>query len=137
MAKKIEHVSQENCHSCVHACLAMVSGLELEETLEFLPDREVHTSEFLSALEEMDIPHVKKRNNELREGKCYVVAVPSLNRPRGMHMLLIDRRWGRLVVHDPCNGHPDLEAYSADGSDLRSWSDTIQVVPKDRSNRCT
>lgn len=102
----IIHQQQPTEDSCVSACIAMLTGMDVNEVVqkfhslylnsymtpyEYLTDRQVCLERLYS-------------DSNINESNIYMVAVPNLDQIARMHSVLVDRRDGKFVVYDPKKG---------------------------------
>lgn len=105
IVKEIKLVKQPTPWSCAHSCLAMVTGVPVQEIIdEFVLERGLTTTETLRWLVRHDImpvPDVAAVGHFLRSGGTYLVTVPSLNFPATLHMIVIRANSDGFEIYDP------------------------------------
>ena len=118
--------TQPDMKTCVHTCLAMALGVPVERVIERYGGEAMGVDQLCTAFEECGITWNRLVFGTLMHAGWYVLSVPSLNIPRGMHVLIVAYNVdGGMEVFDPaCR-----ETYASDGSDLISWSDVIPFWP--------
>lgn len=137
--KKINLVEQITNDSCVTACLAMVTGLDVHEIYrEFHEDyfvKHTQTIHRYAAQKGVDLAPVHTCYNSLAEPGVYLVTVPSLNIVGGLHEIVIDTRDGFINIYDPVRkGRYRYVSYADVGDcgvlevQLKSWLVDYRVM---------
>ena len=113
----VNFVQQPTPHSCVHACLSMITGIPIESLIDRFGDHGLSMDEEVTVLVENKLwPY---RNTECGphpfplEG-VYLVTVPSLNLEGKLHRVVVDARTEGYTVFDPNTGRDGRKAYSSD-----------------------
>lgn len=123
---EITRQEQPNRWSCVHACIAMVLDIPVDEVVKHLGEEGKGLSAFetIKILREFNIHCALLSFSTLWHG-WQIVAAPSLNMRGGNHAILVhwDRETGKRTVIDPS----PLQRYKEDGSDLLSFSEITLV----------
>lgn len=104
LAKKIKHIQQPSLLSCMATCMAMVTGLDINEVLKYVrvPCHVEELAVFLT--------HHQIWCKELEAGEDYshglfIVIVSSLNHPGGAHAVVVDYRDMKYPkLYDPNKG---------------------------------
>ena len=115
---KIALVTQPTAESCVHACLAMVSGVDVQDIIKDLGDDNGLTDDELLAwlvrrhILPLEIGAARHVHPFPVQG-IYLATVPSLNLQGRGHQIVIEAN-GDYVVYDPNNGYKGREFYPKD-----------------------
>lgn len=117
MSYLIMHQTQPTNNTCFSTCMAMIKaepvGYVVSQIHDWYFAGDVSTRQ---ALEKLEIPFESFDTADLpmfeRDG-VYLVAVPSLNHPGGLHQILCEYFEGMIVVHDPANGLRGSKHYVA------------------------
>lgn len=113
--KLINLVRQPTGDTCTSACLAMITGIGVEDVInEFhqkWKDQESNPSEFLKVHGFEHEIHTDPFNNCVDWGYVYLVTVPSLNIEGGLHHIILDTSGDSEMVYDPNNGKKDKRYY--------------------------
>ena len=117
MSFLIMHQTQPTAVTCFSTCLAMIKALPAGLVVDQLHGQYFGgTMSTRQALNLQEIPFESFDTCDLPlfdlDG-VYLVAVPSLNRPGGLHQILVECYNGLLVVLDPAAGRPDCKYYVA------------------------
>lgn len=115
MSFLIMHQTQPTAITCFSTCLAMIKALPAGLVVDQLHDQYFGgTMSTRQALNLQEIPFESFDTCDLplfdRDG-VYLVAVPSLNRPGGLHQILVECYDGMIVVLDPAAGLPGSQYY--------------------------
>ena len=125
-SKSIEHVQQECPSSCVVACIAMVAGVSFDRVRELVQQPDLDFNITCRILAHFGIwpriPHCPT----LQDDSLYLVRTPSLNKPGGMHGIVIDTRGDGFTVLDPNKGRDGAKFY--DEKSLTNWGDPIECI---------
>lgn len=127
---KLRLQRQPTPNTCVHACLAMVLDVPVDRVIKTFGEASMGHDELMAALRACGILHVQLVSPRLVISGWHFAVVPSLNFRGGNHQILIHNNMddGGLSVLDPtCQ-----DAYAADGSNLKSWTDLVFVRPGGR-----
>ena len=116
--------------TCVHACLAMALDVPVERVIETFGQAAMGHDELMAALRACGILHVHLVSPRLVVHGWHFAVVPSLNFRGWNHQILIhnDMKNGGMTVRDPST----RDAYAADGSDLKSWTELVYFRPGGR-----
>jgi hypothetical protein len=124
MIPKIRLVNQIDYTTCTQACLAMITGLEIEHVLEKLPQKPqgTHDEEAVAFLSLHNIGTIE--DAQFFANSLYLVSVPSLHYPNRFHHIVVDMRgWDETrryaPVYDPQEGREGKELWKF--GDI--WSD--------------
>ena len=117
MSFLIMHQSQPTSNTCFSTCMAMIKGDPAAFVISQIHDwyfaGRVSTRQ---ALDRLDIPFESFDTADLpqmeRDG-VYLVAVPSLNHPGGLHQILCECHGGMYTVLDPAKGISGSRHYVA------------------------
>lgn len=106
----VKHVKQPTAHTCVHACLAMVTGVPVPEYIERFGDQGLTYSNTAIALVEsklfpMPVPHGGP--HPFPVCGVYFISVPSLNLPGKMHSMVLQVEPNGFEIYDPNEGKKD------------------------------
>jgi hypothetical protein len=114
----VSFVQQPTPHSCVHACLSMITGIPVESLIERFGDNGLNWAQEVTVLVENKIwPH---RNIDAGphpfplEG-VYLATVPSLNIAGRSHRVVIDARSEGYTLYDPNKGRHGRSVYESAG----------------------
>ena len=121
--QKIVHQKQIDDKTCTSACIAMLTGRSIEEIIkdfheDFLDDK-IYASSYLQA-QGFKVRTYPSEVKNLVYGFVYLLAVPSLNIPGGLHSIIADIREKDKdpVIYDPQEGREGKKFYKwkdADG----------------------
>lgn len=136
------HQKQPTANSCICACVAMVTGIQVATILSRFHSRVWDDGMSLGEiLEQMGVQHHQAfyGPQALYYGKVYLLAVPSLNTPGSFHQVIADCRGESPVILDPAQGIDGKQYYAwhpEKGVDplavhLTSWMLEYEVVPHD------
>ncbi len=136
LKEKIIHAAQTCDKSCGIACVAMVSGIA-PSTIERWSGRpETDALSIECLLVKVRLHSRLEFSNQLFEDRVYIVAVPSLNIPGGMHYIVIDTRLFNLdengpdwIIFDPNWGLEGKKFYTHEN--FKSWGELISVTDPD------
>lgn len=128
----IRHVQQPTDSSCVLACVAMVSGLELSTVIQVAENTFHHDplahglscAEKVKLLDTLGIGFTHVWPIQLTFLNVYVVAVPSLNIKAAMHEVIFDMR-DEYEVLDPNLGRSGKEVYDRDT--IRGYAEVLRI----------
>lgn len=115
---------------CVLACIAMASGLSLDDVREAYPEFDgtgINTMETIKIIERLKIPYVWQINAHIYEQRVYILTVPSLNFPGGNHSIVVSYDNDVPSVYDSNNGYEGRKFYK-DWNDVKSWADVIEII---------
>lgn len=137
--KEVKLVQQPTNDSCVSACLAMVTGLDIETVYnEFHDPYYVKRNQSIhryAAEKGVDLQPAYTCYNSLAERGVYLVTVPSLNIVGGLHEIVVDTRDGFINVYDPVRDGRYRYVSYADVTDcgplevqLKSWLIDYRVM---------
>jgi hypothetical protein len=117
MSFLISHQVQPTYNTCFSTCMAMLKcepvGFVVSQLHDWYFAGGVSTRQ---ALEKLEIPFESFDTADLPEmtqDGAYLVGVPSLNMPGGMHQIICECVDGFHVVHDPAMGRPGCKHYVA------------------------
>lgn len=117
MSYLISHQVQPTYNTCFSTCMAMLKcepvGYVVSKLHDWYFAGGVSTRQ---ALEKLEIPFESFDTADLpvmTQDGAYLVAVPSLNIPGGMHQIICECFEGYHVVHDPAMGRPGCKHYVA------------------------
>lgn len=122
-------IKQPKPGTCIQACIAMAADVPVEDVIRQLGDEPLTDADAYVALRRWLVPVNRVGASTPLPPGWYLLSVPSLNHEGMLHMIVArvhdwDNR--KMDVFDPSL----LRAYSADGSDLRSWADPITFEPR-------
>lgn len=135
--KAINHITQPFGMSCVSACIAMLTKMDVKTVYaEFHAKYHKHELTIVDYLESKGVVVQPERHmqagSKLHAGFVYVVTVPALDQEGLFHQILLDLRWfeyeNKIRVYDPAKGLPGARYYThnvqnkdPDAFYLRSW----------------
>ncbi len=124
----MKHVQQVDDRTCLHACLAMVTKLDIAAVIEELGRGDFPSFLMVSFLRRLGFSVAPGWDNRvLVRGRVYIVTTRSLTFPEGFHVVVVDCRGHEEVVLDPQAGRKDREAYT-DPEDM-TILDALEVIP--------
>lgn len=134
----IIHKTQPTWDSCMATCIAMVAGIDENESYSKWHKRFQNRTAWLdTALDDYNIPYMygNPRSAALLRGFVYLLAVPSLNIQAGLHQVVAFLpRCGDIQILDPVKGRKDSLYYvygepqdDAEVS-IKSWSIDL-IIP--------
>lgn len=128
----------QNETDCFLACAAMVNGIPLHQVYEVYPEFNnigITVKESILILDRLNIPHIVYASDRLFYNKTYILTVPSLNIPGGLHnIVIVNHKDNSTQTFDPNEGKEDKLFYSDRydelnlGRNLFSWSNPIEIV---------
>jgi hypothetical protein len=106
---RVQFVRQPTPNTCVHACLAMVTGVPVAELIARFGDQGLYRLEEATVLTEYGIlPEPASPEDGWRFPAVYLASVPSLNRPGYLHRIVVFAHVGQRAkewrVYDPNMG---------------------------------
>lgn len=112
--RQIEHVQQPSSFTCVHACLAMVTGEDVGGLVERFGDHGLSFDEKATVLVEHKIWPVNTTFQPHPFDTCgvYLVGTCSLNWPGKMHCVVVEASGDGYRVHDPNEGREGADFYT-------------------------
>ena len=130
---KVQLIKQPTKHSCVHACLSMVTGIPVINILERFGERALDTHRELTVLTEMGICPVPLPNSTeplMTLGNVFFVTVPSLNLVGRNHAIVVETsNDGDVIVYDPSpKDHYPLDALQPSRKTKRTLSSYGDIV---------
>jgi hypothetical protein len=135
MTIKIKHVTQPTPHSCVHACLSMVTGLSVHDLIaRFSDDDGLDYPKTATVLTEMGIMPVSMpaiTPHTMPICGAYFVSVPSLNLPGRSHQVVVNLEGEKWVLYDPNDGYDGRKFYARDSmmtGEVKSYGDVILLM---------
>jgi len=131
----IKFVQQPTSKTCVHACLAMVTGQPVQDIVLRFGDRGIGAEEEVAFLTEnglLPVPMNRYAKNYFSETGLYLITAPSLNLLGKTHRLVvvIDNNWDFTIL-DPNAGRKGKKYYSRNGFFTKrgiSYSDVVHLV---------
>ena len=111
--KEIKFVQQPTQVTCVHACLAMVTGEDVSALVERFGDHGLSFDEQATVLVEHKIWPVNTTFQPHPFDTCgsYLVGTCSLNIPGQMHCVVVEASGDGYKVHDPNKGREGKDCY--------------------------
>lgn len=113
----IMHQTQPTNNTCFSTCMAMIkgdpAGFVISQIHDWYFSGGISTRQ---ALDRLEIPFDSFDTADLPEfdrNGVYLVAVPSLNWPGGLHQILCECLDGMCTVQDPAKGLPGSKHYVA------------------------
>lgn len=119
-------LQQKTARTCVHTCLAMITGEDVDGLINRFGDHGIGFDEQATVMVEHGIFPVETTRDQhpfFNEG-VYLVATASLNLPGELHLVVVEVIDGLYHVHDPNKGR-----------DGKAWYEDQDVVSC-RLNRC-
>lgn len=117
----IKPQQQPTFDTCASACLAMITGIDVQEVID-----EFHADYFAGKKRPSDYLlehgyHFRMGTDEelgLFKDRLYLLTVPSLNIEAGLHFVVADTRPSKTHIHDPARTMPGKKFYRTNfGSD--------------------
>lgn len=117
----MELINQINDESCVHACLAMVTGASVLELWGRYPFPLTPKQELTILIEGRAWPIAQNPfDNQFPFCGVYLVSVPSLNVPGVLHRIVVTASETEIRCFDPQRGREGKQFYSEDAFSLSS-----------------
>ncbi|MDX1816074.1 MAG: hypothetical protein R3180_00035 [Marinobacter sp.] len=109
----ITTLQQPNDHTCVHTCLAMITGKPVDQLISRFGDKAIGFYEIATVLVEHRLfpVYTTEQQHPFYASGVYLVAAPSLNRPGLLHQLVIEAGPDGYIVHDPQAGREGKDFY--------------------------
>ncbi len=126
----IQHVTQPSKHSCMAACLAMVTGLPVEYVRQRLPEP-ANADECTRFLAHHQVRTELLREDQLWAGHLYIISLCSLNLPGQLHAAVLDWRDEQApALYDPNFGREGKLTVSLDDfmQGRVGWSAPIRLT---------
>jgi len=115
--RQIQLVNQINDKSCVHACIAMVTGNSVKEMWERYPHPMENTHQLVLLIERKILPiptALAQLGVYFPSIGIYFMSVPSLNVPGALHCVVVKAEVDRFTVYDPQAGREGKKFYPSD-----------------------
>lgn len=119
MKIKMTQLTQPTKYSCVTTSLAVLLGLTSPDSVveQYHPQFFDGSKDVYTIMDELNINYrrpQRSRRNTLKKNKTYLVSVPSLNIPGGMHQVVfqVTDNWN-IIVFDPAEGRPGRKFYQS------------------------
>lgn len=112
--KEVQFVQQPSSFTCVHACLAMVTGEDVHELVERFGDHGLSFEEKACVLVEHKLWPVNTTFQGDPFDFCgvYLVGTCSLNWPGKMHCVVVEVNAEGYTVYDPNKGRDGMDYYN-------------------------
>lgn len=117
---KVQFVKQPNPRTCVHACIAMVTGENIHQLIERFGDHGLSWHEIATVLIEHRLFPVEVHNTlaygfpHSHPDGVYFASLPSLNIQYGWHQVIVVIKNGQDWILDPNYGREGAKAYTSD-----------------------
>ena len=121
-------VKQEDDDGCVSACVAMVANYSYKDVRDLAGDKTTGFKEMLHLLARfgcVGIPSVEP--TMAAASGIYILTVASLNRPGGLHCIVVDNQDGMFRIQDPNTGVDGKNWYGDGGVPLRAWTEVVKI----------
>lgn len=112
-------LTQPTAVTCVHTCLAMVTGCSIDDLIERFGDQPLGPEvEELVLVEHRIFPRSTTGNRHMFPAKgTYLVTVPSLNLPGRLHLIVLESTHDEhdqplYRIHDPNAGREGVKVYT-------------------------
>lgn len=129
-------INQINDQSCVHACLAMVTGVDINEVWDRYPFPLTPKQELTVLIEGRAWPIAQPPfDNQFPLCGIYLVSVPSLNVPGVLHRVVVVVGQTDVTCLDPQSGREGRKFYSEDAftpsgttsAPVKSYSEVVRI----------
>jgi hypothetical protein len=109
----ITPLQQPNDQTCVHTCLAMITGKPVDQLISRFGDQTIGFYEIATVLVEHRLfpVYTTEQQHPFYASGVYLVAAPSLNRPGLLHQLVVEAGPDGYIVHDPQAGREGKDCY--------------------------
>ncbi len=111
-----ELIPQPSPVTCTAACIATVLGRDIDLVIQDFHD-DFHKGRItIASYMRQFFPDAESRlsgDRDISKNGVYFLGVPSLNKPKGMHSVVLDTRFGDQKLFDPL-AYADKNHYSAD-----------------------
>jgi hypothetical protein len=123
----MKHVQQPTPFTCVHACIAMVTGKPVTEIIEkYGFEKGMSVDQQCAVLTMEGVPFIRYASSFLAWGRVFTVTVPSINIERSTHCVVLDMRDDQNpIIYDPCEGRDGKRFYTYEA--LKSYTDVVEV----------
>lgn len=117
----VRHVQQPTAHTCVHACLSMVTGIPVQDLIARFGDVGMTDEDKATVLCEegilpVDVPNMGGAMHPLPYAGTYMLSVPSLNiQGRGHSIVCTLDAEGDWALYDPNEGREGKQFYTRHG----------------------
>lgn len=132
-----KYKNQINDKSCVHACLAMITGKSVIEIWDRFPFPLTPKHELTLLIESRLWPVCQQHfSNQFPMCGLYLVSVPSLNVEGVNHRVVVSVRETDVICYDPQKGREGKKYYSSDsfspgsGTPVKSYSEVCMIDDK-------
>lgn len=122
---EIKFVQQPELFMCGHACLSMVSGIDIKEIVEFTGRVPLSKEALTYTMFHFGIHHNWQSVSRLFNDRLYIVTVPSLNCIGGMHYIVVNCVGGKLYILDPIEGASGMKHYT--NNNFISWAEPVEI----------
>lgn len=119
MKIKMTQLTQPTKYSCVTTSLAVLLGLTRPNDVveQYHPQFFDGSKDVYAIMDELNINYRRPQRagrNTLKKNKTYLVSIPSLNIPGGMHQVVfqVTSNWN-IIVFDPAEGRPGRKFYQS------------------------
>lgn len=127
-------INQINDQSCVHACLAMVTGVDINEVWARYPFPLTPKQELTVLIEGRAWPIAQNPfDNQFPFCGVYLVSVPSLNVHGVLHRVVVTASETEVRCFDPQRGRAGRLFYSEDSfsaaslTPVKSYSEVVRI----------
>lgn len=107
-------INQINDYTCVHACIAMVTGADINELHEKYPYALPDDTAIKILVEHKVFPQYTTYPHLFPVQGLYLMTVPSLNKKACNHCVVVDASESGFVLYDPQTDREGKEWYPED-----------------------
>jgi hypothetical protein len=128
--RTLVHQPQPTADTCVHACIAMLTGIEVNKVRKkYSPDfQPIFWDDVQAILKHNKVESIRYANNWLPWNRVMLLSVPSLNITGRLHAIIVVTNDDNMDIYDPNWGKEGLKSYGED-CDITSYGDIIEVFP--------
>lgn len=125
---ELQHQQQPTDHTCGQTCIAMLLGVPVEKVTAIWGECGMTRAEVYHALERCCCWWNAFLFDLMTVHGHYLVTVPSLNNPGGLHYVVVRRDEDGERVFDPQRGRPGKLFYGEGGQPIHGRSGLIYVA---------
>ena len=133
LGHRIIETQQPTDHSCVHACISMVTGVPVEDIIDeySLEDEGMALDQEHVVVDTLGYFHITYHAPVVLQGRVFLVTVPSMNIVGNFHRIVIDARVpDNPHVYDPNKGRKGKLCYNNSDIGKIGWLEVTEIINK-------